>query len=103
CTVNSLQDALEAAQMLLWMGAFPVWLVAVEDRRWVGAPQALLTMLYRSTDCLSRCGDAMKNLAHSDSFHAGEKTAPSKPGTKHLGPHGCAQCPVEMGAAPVTH
>jgi hypothetical protein len=39
-------------------------------------PQALLTMLYRSTDCLRRCGAAMKNLADSASFHAGEKTAP---------------------------
>jgi len=26
----------------------------------------------------------MKNLVHSDSFHAGEKIAPSKPGIKHL-------------------
>src|SRR5215204_1936528 len=26
----------------------------------------------------------MKNLAHSASFHSGEKSAPSKPGTKHL-------------------
>mgnify|MGYP000910951365 CR=1 FL=1 len=27
----------------------------------------------------------MKNLAHSASFHAGEKIAPSNPGIKHLG------------------
>jgi hypothetical protein len=26
----------------------------------------------------------MKNLAHSASFHAGEKIAPSNPGIKHL-------------------
>ncbi len=43
-------------------------------------PQALLTMLYRSTDCLRRCGAPMENLAHSASFHSREKTAPSKPG-----------------------
>lgn len=47
-------------------------------------PQALLTTLYRSTDRLSRCGAPMKNLAHSASFHAGEKIAPSNPGIKHL-------------------
>jgi hypothetical protein len=46
--------------------------------------QALLTMLYRSTDCLCRRGAAMKNLAHSASLHAGENNAPSKPGIKHL-------------------
>src|SRR5207302_7765663 len=33
----SLQDALEAAQMFLWMGSLPVRRVAVEDRWWVGA------------------------------------------------------------------
>jgi hypothetical protein len=43
-----------------------------------------LTMLYRSTDCLCRCGAVVKNLAHSASLHANEKTAPSKPGIKHL-------------------
>src|SRR6266567_7526867 len=32
-------------------------------------PQALLTMLYRSTDRLCRCGAAVKNLAHSASLH----------------------------------
>src|SRR3984957_5296410 len=47
-------------------------------------PQALLTMLYRSTDCRSRCGAAVENLAHSASFHSREKTAPSKSGIKHL-------------------
>ncbi len=46
--------------------------------------QALLTALYCSTDRLSRCGASMKNLAHSASFHAGEKIAPSNPGIKHL-------------------
>ena len=49
-------------------------------------PQALLTTLYRSTDCLCRRGAAVKNLAQSASPHAGENNAPSKPGTKHLGP-----------------
>src|SRR5262249_60486303 len=47
-------------------------------------PQALLTTLYRSTDCLCRRGAAMKNLAQSASPHAGENNAPSKLGTKHL-------------------
>lgn len=40
---------------------------------------------HRSADCLSRAGASMKNLAHSASFHALEKTAPSKPGIKQLG------------------
>ena len=47
-------------------------------------PQALLTMLYRSTDCLCRRGAPMKNLAHSASFESLDKIAPSTPGTKHL-------------------
>src|SRR5271169_6546545 len=47
-------------------------------------PQALLTMLYCSTDRLCRRGAAMKNLAHSASLHAEENSAPSKPGIKHL-------------------
>ncbi|WP_210164315.1 hypothetical protein, partial [Mesorhizobium sp. LNJC398B00] len=47
-------------------------------------PQALLTMLYRSTDRLCRRGAPM-NLAHSASFDSDEKYAPSKPGIKHLG------------------
>ena len=49
-------------------------------------PQALLTMLYRSTDRRSRAGASVEYLAHSASFHSTEKIAPSKPGTKHLGP-----------------
>lgn len=47
-------------------------------------PQALLTMLYRSTDRLCRGGAPVSNLAHSASFHSGEKNAPSKSGIKHL-------------------
>src|SRR4051812_20223496 len=47
-------------------------------------PQARLTMLYRSTDRLCRAGAPMKNLAHSASFHSGEKNAPSNPRTRHL-------------------
>src|SRR5688572_29889294 len=47
-------------------------------------PQALLTMLYRSTHCLCRAGAPMQNLSHSASFHSSEKTAPSKSGIKHL-------------------
>ena len=48
------------------------------------SPQALLTMLYRSTDRLSRRGAAVENLAHSASFESLDKDAPSKAGTKHL-------------------
>src|SRR5580658_47349 len=48
-------------------------------------PQALLTMLYRSTDRLCRRGAPMKNLAHSASFESCDKDAPAKPGTKQLG------------------
>src|SRR4029077_18787676 len=48
-------------------------------------PQALLTMLYRSTDRLCRCGAPMKNLSHSASFESLDKNAPSKSGRKHLG------------------
>src|SRR4051794_17119356 len=47
--------------------------------------QALFTMLYRSTDRLSRRGAPVKNLAHSASFDSCHKNAPSKCGTKHLG------------------
>src|ERR1700676_5185700 len=47
-------------------------------------PQARLTMLYRSTDRLCRRGAAVENLAHSASLHAGENSAPSKPGIKQL-------------------
>src|ERR1700691_2100433 len=42
-------------------------------------------MLYRSTDRLCRCGAAVKNLAHSASFHSLENNAPSNPGIKQLG------------------
>ena len=48
------------------------------------SPQALLTMLYRSTDRLSRRGAAVENLAHNASLHAEQNTAPLKPGIKHL-------------------
>jgi hypothetical protein len=46
------------------------------------SPQALFTMLYRSTDCRSRTGAPVENLAHSASLHSNEKSAPSKPGIK---------------------
>jgi hypothetical protein len=46
-----------------------------------------LTMVYRSTDRLCRRGAAVKNLAHSASFHSRDKIAPSKPGIKHLERH----------------
>ena len=45
--------------------------------------QALLTMLYRSTDRLCRRGAPVENLAHSASLQSVEKIAPSKPGIKH--------------------
>src|SRR4029077_14631516 len=48
------------------------------------SPQALLTMLYRSTDRLCRCGAPMKNLSHSASFESLDKNAPLKSGTKQL-------------------
>src|SRR5215217_5356887 len=48
-------------------------------------PQALLTMLDRATDRRSRAGAPMQNLAHSASLHSAEKSAPSNPGTKHVG------------------
>jgi hypothetical protein len=48
-------------------------------------PQALLTMLYRSTDCLCRGGAPVQNLSHSASLHAGENNAPANSGIKHLG------------------
>jgi hypothetical protein len=43
-----------------------------------------LTMLYRSTDRLCRCGAPMKNLAHSASFESLDKNAPSNAGTKQI-------------------
>src|SRR5918995_564708 len=46
-------------------------------------PQALLTMLYRSTDPRCRRGAPMVNLAHSASRHSCEKSAPPNPGIKH--------------------
>src|SRR5829696_10379186 len=48
--------------------------------------QALLTMLDRATDRLCRAGAPVKNLAHSASLHSNEKSAPLKPGIKHLDP-----------------
>src|SRR3954463_5878189 len=47
-------------------------------------PQALLTLLDRSTHCRRRAGAPMQNLAHSASFHSKEKSAPSNPVTKYL-------------------
>ena len=47
-------------------------------------PQALLTILYRSTHRLRRASAPVKNLSHSASFHSREKIAPSKHGIKHL-------------------
>src|SRR6266404_5536036 len=56
-------------------------LLPLGDGLWVDAvalgqrPQARLTMLYRSTDCLCRRGAAVENLAHSASFHSPENNA----------------------------
>src|SRR5436853_3587571 len=47
-------------------------------------PQARLTILYCSTDCLCRCGAAVKNLSHSASFHSLENNASSNPGITQL-------------------
>src|SRR4051794_38880350 len=47
-------------------------------------PQALLTILYCSTDRRRRAGAPMENLAHSASFQSNEKSAPSIHGTKHV-------------------
>ena len=47
-------------------------------------PQALLTMLYRSTDCLCRRGAPMKNLAYGASLQIARQDCTTKPGTKHL-------------------
>ncbi|MEW9613410.1 transposase [Shinella sp. S4-D37] len=41
-------------------------------------------MLYRSTDCLCRCGAPVKNLPHSPSLYSMDKIAPSKPAIKQL-------------------
>jgi hypothetical protein len=43
-----------------------------------------LTILYCSTDCLSRRGAPVKNLSHSASLQAGLNNAPSNAGTKQL-------------------
>src|SRR4051812_17940817 len=56
--------------------------------------QALFTMLYRSTDRLSRRGAPVKNLAHSASFDSCHKNAPSKCGTKQLGWYSMAGNPA---------
>src|SRR5665213_226059 len=48
-------------------------------------PQALLTILYCSTECRCRGGAAVENLSHSASFHCWENNAPSKSGIKQLG------------------
>jgi len=63
-----------------------------------------LTMLYRSTDRLCRCGAAVENLAHSASFHSLENNAPSNPGIKQLGrrlisPYPCRRVSFLLGLA----
>ncbi len=63
-------------------------------------PQALLTILYCSTDRLCRCGAAVKNLSHSASFHFWENNAPSKPGIKHLRPGTACLLPRHIARHP---
>jgi hypothetical protein len=46
--------------------------------------QARLTMLDYATNCFSRGGTPVENLANSASFHSCEKTALSKPGSNIL-------------------
>src|ERR1700712_2412568 len=71
-----------------WQVCHRVALLPLSDSLLVDAvvlgqrPQALLTMLYRSTDCRCRRGAAMENLAHSASFHSCVKNAPANPGIK---------------------
>jgi hypothetical protein len=48
-----------------------------------------LTMLYRSTDRLSRCGAPVEYLSHSASFQLMVNNAPSKPGITHLSAMHC--------------
>jgi hypothetical protein len=48
------------------------------------SPQALLTMLYRSTYRLCRDGAPKENLCHSASFELDDKNAPSRSGIKNL-------------------
>src|SRR5215213_2475946 len=66
-------------------------LLPLRDGFWIDAvapgqaPQALLTMLDRSTHRRRRAGAPMQNLAHSASFQSREERAPSNPGTKPLG------------------
>lgn len=48
-----------------------------------------MTMLYRSTDRLSRAGAPVESLAHSASLDSCVEIAPSKPGIKHLGDQRC--------------
>jgi hypothetical protein len=43
-----------------------------------------MTMLYRSTDRLCRCGAPVQYLSHTGSFYSLEKYAPPNAGTKHL-------------------
>ena len=47
----------------------PAWCIETYPVARRKRPQALFTILYCSTDCLSRRGAAVKNLSHSASFH----------------------------------
>src|SRR6516225_6289198 len=66
--------------------------------------QALLTILYCSTDCLRRGGAAVQNLSHSASFESCDKDAPSKLGTKHLASvRGWTTMPDQLPSGPAGH
>jgi hypothetical protein len=86
-------DIFRAAQLLLQRHGDGAALLPLGDGLGIDTvalgkrPQALLTMLYRSTDRLCRCGAAVKNLSHRASFHSLENNAPSNPGVKHLHRH----------------
>jgi hypothetical protein len=53
-------------------------------RCWAALFLADILPAYCSTDCLRRCGAAVKNLSHSASFESCDKNAPLNAGTKHL-------------------
>src|ERR1700756_4378845 len=69
----------DAPALLLFGDCFLVDSVALRE-----GSQALLTILYCSTDRLRRDGAPVQNLSHSASFHSCDKNAPSTPGIKHL-------------------
>jgi hypothetical protein len=72
-------------QEIQGLACFNAWILVGKSH------YALLTMLYRSTDCLSCRGAPVKNLAHNASFHSMVKIVPSNAGTEQLGSRYAAQ------------